>query len=170
MSSTMSTEKFHTMVPSPVGELLLMSDGTALTGLHFAGGKWELEIPEGSVEDRSRFTDVITQLEEYFEGTRTEFDLALAPTGTDFQLKVWAALRTIPYGETWSYGELARTIGQPNAFRAVGLANGKNPIAIIVPCHRVIGSNGKLVGFGGGMENKQILLSLESGEQELQLV
>lgn len=158
---------YHCMVPSPVGELVLTSDGEALTGLQFAGGRWEVEIPSGSTEDASRFTDVITQLEEYFEGGRKDFDLALRPQGTEFQRKVWAALRTIPYGQTWSYGQLARTIGQPNAFRAVGLANGKNPIAIIVPCHRVIGANGKLVGFGGGLDNKQILLGLESGQGAL---
>ena len=158
---------YHCAIPSPVGELTLTGDGSVLTGLSFSGGDWEPLIPEGSVESHAAFADVITQLEEYFDGTRTDFDLQLRPKGTEFQLKVWHALRTIPYGHTWSYGELARAIDQPTAFRAVGLANGKNPIAIIVPCHRVIGSNGKLVGFGGGLDNKQILLSLESGAKAL---
>jgi methylated-DNA-[protein]-cysteine S-methyltransferase len=160
---------YHCMIPSPVGELTLTSDGDALTGLSFAGGDWDPKIPDGSIADVTRFEDVITQLEEYFEGSRTSFDLELKPKGTDFQLKVWAALRTIPYGSTWSYADLARAIGQPTAFRAVGLANGKNPIAIIVPCHRVIGANGKLVGFGGGLDNKKILLDIESGSVELAL-
>jgi methylated-DNA-[protein]-cysteine S-methyltransferase len=102
------------------------------------------------------------QLEAYFAGTRTEFDVPLAPEGTVFQLRVWKALVEIPYGETRSYGELARSIGKPAAVRAVGAANGRNPIGIIVPCHRVIGSNGKLVGYGGGLPMKQLLLDLEA--------
>ena len=125
MTTTDTT--FHWLMPSPVGELLLASNGDALTGLHFAGGRWELEIPEGSVEDESRFSEVVSQLEEYFNGERTDFELSLAPRGTEFQMKVWDALRTIPYGQTWSYAELARAIGQPNAFRAVGLAERQEP-------------------------------------------
>lgn len=104
------------------------------------------------------------QLREYFAGQRTVFDIPLdTATGTPFQRVVWAALREIPYGETWTYGELARHIGQPTAFRAVGLANGKNPISIIVPCHRVIGSGGSLTGYGGGLDRKELLLALERG-------
>ncbi|MCA9968460.1 MAG: methylated-DNA--[protein]-cysteine S-methyltransferase, partial [Anaerolineales bacterium] len=107
--------------------------------------------------------DAVRQLKAYFAGKRTQFDLPLAPEGTDFQRRVWNALQTIPYGQTASYGTIARTIGNAAASRAVGMANGRNPIAIIIPCHRIIGSNGKLVGFGGGLPIKQTLLSLEQG-------
>jgi methylated-DNA-[protein]-cysteine S-methyltransferase len=106
--------------------------------------------------------EVMRQLEAYFAGERLEFDLPLAPEGTEFQRRVWKALAEIPYGETRSYGELARSIGKPAAVRAVGAANGRNPIGIIVPCHRVIGSSGKLVGYGGGLPMKQMLLDLEA--------
>jgi methylated-DNA-[protein]-cysteine S-methyltransferase len=104
------------------------------------------------------------QLDEYFAGKRQEFDLPLAPAGTDFQCQVWQGLQEIPFGETWSYGELARHVGRPKASRAVGAANGLNPIPVIIPCHRVIGSNGKLTGFGGGLETKSFLLKLESSQ------
>ena len=109
------------------------------------------------------FEDVVSQLEEYFEGKRRDFELQLAPAGTPFQQRVWRALRDIPYGETISYGSLAARIGQPSASRAVGLANGSNPLPIVIPCHRVIGSNGKLTGYGGGLPIKRQLLSLERG-------
>jgi methylated-DNA-[protein]-cysteine S-methyltransferase len=108
-------------------------------------------------------SQTVIQLEEYFAGLRNEFDLPLAAAGTDFQTQVWHALTTIPYGETWSYQELANAIGNPKAVRAVGLANGKNPISIVVPCHRVIGKSGKLTGYAGGVERKQRLLALEKG-------
>lgn len=104
------------------------------------------------------------QLEEYFSGLRNEFELPIAATGTDFQQQVWHALTTIPYGETWSYQDLADAIGNPKAVRAVGMANGKNPISIVVPCHRVIGKSGKLTGYAGGIERKQRLLALEQGK------
>jgi methylated-DNA-[protein]-cysteine S-methyltransferase len=113
------------------------------------------------------FDDVVTQLQEYFAGTRRQFDLPLAPEGTPFQQRVWRALLEIPYGETISYGELAGQIGQRNASRAVGLANGSNPLSIVIPCHRVIGANGKLTGYGGGLPNKERLLALERGERRL---
>ena len=113
------------------------------------------------------FDHVIAQLDEYFAGERTEFDVPLDPVGTEFQLRAWAALRRIPYGETRSYGEQARTIGAPAAVRAVGAANGRNPISIIVPCHRVVGSNGSLTGFGGGLDAKRYLLDLEARTQTL---
>jgi methylated-DNA-[protein]-cysteine S-methyltransferase len=150
---------YHTHVDSPVGPLLLLSDGRALTGLYM--NEWI--VPEGSVEnpDATPFPILIDQLQEYFAGERKEFDVPLSPQGTTFQRVVWAHLRDIPYGQTISYGELAKRIRSPKACRAVGLANGKNPISIIVPCHRVIGANGKLTGYGGGIENKQILLDLE---------
>jgi methylated-DNA-[protein]-cysteine S-methyltransferase len=111
----------------------------------------------------------MTELDEYFAATRTSFDVEVAPTGTDFQVRVWAALRTIPYGTTTSYGELARQVGNPRASRAVGLANGRNPIAIIIPCHRVIGADGSLTGYGGGLPTKRHLLALEAGEATLPL-
>ena len=108
-------------------------------------------------------SQTVTQLKEYFAGLRNQFDLPLASTGTDFQTQVWHALTTIPYGETWSYQDLANAIGNPKAVRAVGLANSKNPISIVVPCHRVIGKSGKLTGYAGGVERKQRLLALEKG-------
>ena len=109
----------------------------------------------------SGFEDVVEQLQEYFAGTRTVFTVPITPVGTAFQQRVWTALRTIPYGETRSYGQLADAIGNRLAMRAVGAANGRNPISIIVPCHRVIGSDGRLVGYGGGLERKRFLLELE---------
>jgi methylated-DNA-[protein]-cysteine S-methyltransferase len=109
------------------------------------------------------FADVRRQLSEYFDGERDEFDVPLGMTGTPFQRRVWQALQRIPYGETTTYGELARRLGRPSASRAVGLANGRNPIAVIVPCHRVIGSDGSLTGYGGGVERKRLLLELEAG-------
>ena len=151
---------YHSFFDSPLGPLLLLSDGRSLTGLYMN----ERIVPEDSVEnpDAAPFAQVKAQLAEYFAGDRTDFDLPLSPRGTTFQRVVWAHLRDIPYGQTISYGELAKRIRSPKACRAVGLANGKNPISIIVPCHRVIGANGKLTGYGGGIDNKRILLALES--------
>ena len=151
----------YTTVDSPIGELLLLGDGSVLTGLHMQLGRRPITLQEDWTHDPDAFVPVRTQLAEYFDGTRTGFDLPLAPSGTAFQLRVWSALRDIPYGTTISYGELARRIGQPSASRAVGLANGRNPISVIVPCHRVIGANGRMAGYGGGIERKEILLVLE---------
>ena len=144
---------------SPLGPLLLVSDGHALTGLFMN----ERIVPPGSVEDPDAppFAVVRAQLAEYFAGERRDFDLPLAPKGTSFQRAVWDALRAIPHGETISYGELARRIDSPKACRAVGLANGQNPLSIVIPCHRVVGANGKLTGYGGGLPNKAFLLDLE---------
>lgn len=144
--------------PTPVGPLLLTASEEALTGLHF--GVHPVEGPRD--DDHPVLRAVAEQLGEYFAGRRTSFDVPLAPAGTDFQLRVWEQLRLIPYATTVSYGELARRVGNPNASRAVGLANGRNPIAIVVPCHRVIGADGSLTGFGGGMDAKRTLLDLES--------
>lgn len=150
-----------TTFPSPVGELTVTSDGEALTGLYMDGhgrafpGHAEVEDPVLAAARR--------QLEEYFEGSRREFDLPLHPRGTPFQREVWEALGAIGYGETLSYGELAARLGRPGAARAVGLANGRNPISIVVPCHRVIGADGALTGYGGGIERKRFLLDLELG-------
>jgi len=158
----MSEHIIYTQMQSPVGELLLFGDGRALRGLHFAGRPdpaWR--------RDDDAFADVRAQLDEYFTGRRSEFELELDMHGTDFQKKVWEALLTIPYGETRSYGAIARQIGRPDRARAVGAANGQNPIAVIVPCHRVIGSDGSLVGYGGGLDRKRLLLDLEAGVQPL---
>jgi methylated-DNA-[protein]-cysteine S-methyltransferase len=146
---------------SPVGTLLLAGNDEALTRVHFQAGPRPLRPPPLWRQDAARFAPALTQLNEYFSGTRRAFRLRLAPEGTPFQLAVWEALRAIPYGETVSYGELARGLGLPGGARAVGLANGANPLPIIVPCHRVIGADGSLTGFGGGLNIKRALLSLE---------
>lgn len=153
----------YTTISSPVGELLLAGRDGALTRLHFEGAKPE----PGWRRDDSAFADARSQLAEYFAGRRHEFELELAPEGTDWQLQVWSALRRIPYGETRSYGEIATEICTIRASRAVGLANARNPIAVIVPCHRVIGADGRLTGFGGGLERKRALLDLEAGRAAL---
>lgn len=152
---------FYSIVDTPVGELLLTGNGECLTGLNFQDGSHPIELQENWMKDDAPFSEVIRQLEAYFAGKLEQFELPLSPEGTDFQLTVWEALRSIPYGETISYGELAERIENPKAVRAVGGANGKNPIAIIIPCHRVIGSDGTLTGFGGGLPIKEALLTLE---------
>lgn len=147
-------------VESPVGTLILAGAAGRLQHLRMVDQTHEPDRADW-VRDHSAFDDAVDQLEEYFRGERQEFDLQLDLVGTAFQRRVWEALQTIPYGETRSYGEIARQIGSPAAFRAVGLANGRNPIGIIVPCHRVIGSNGSLTGYGGGIDRKKALLGLE---------
>jgi methylated-DNA-[protein]-cysteine S-methyltransferase len=149
---------YWTTVDSPVGELLLTSDGTSLTRLLFSPFAVD---PIWSDEPCAVLTEAVTQLDDYFTGERTDFDLPLAPAGTPFQLRVWEALRDIPYAETINYGQLAMRVGNVKASRAVGLANGRNPISIVVPCHRVIGANGSLTGYGGGLDRKRTLLDLE---------
>ena len=154
---------YYCYVESPIGRLTLTSDGTALTGLYMGtpskrpnfGREW---AQNGTV---TPLPAAVRQLQEYFAGTRRKFELPLRMQGTDFQQRVWRELTAIPYGETWSYGQLAKRLGNPNASRAVGLANGRNPIAVIVPCHRVIGADGSLTGFGGGLPRKQWLLTHE---------
>jgi methylated-DNA-[protein]-cysteine S-methyltransferase len=152
---------------SPVGPLLLVADNAGLRQILFENGNHPARLESSWVEDERSFADVIQQLGSYFAGKLKEFDLPLAPEGTPFQLKVWRCLCEIPYGETISYGELACRIGNPNAARAVGLANGSNPIPIVIPCHRVIGSNGKLTGYGGGLPIKEKLLALERRQLRL---
>jgi methylated-DNA-[protein]-cysteine S-methyltransferase len=159
----------YTLEESPIGELLLLGDGHTLHGLYMQGGRRPKPIAEEWERSSEPFAAVSAQLHEYFAGERTAFELPLAMTGTPFERRVWDALTCIPYGETLSYGELARQIGQPSAARAVGLANGRNPISVIVPCHRVIGANGTLTGYGGGLERKRILLELEQGQARLRL-
>jgi methylated-DNA-[protein]-cysteine S-methyltransferase len=158
---------FYTTIDSPIGELLLLGDGHVLRGLYMQGGRKPIAIDSAWERDEAPFAAVTTQLEEYFSGHRDTFDVSLQMHGTPFERRVWAALQEIPYGETTSYGELASRIGQPTGARAVGLANGRNPIAVIVPCHRVIGANGSLTGYGGGLERKRILLELELGQSQL---
>lgn len=152
----------YTNIPSPIGELLLTTDGEAIRGLYIQDGLAAVEPDAAWRRDDGAFADARAQLGEYFAGERTEFDLPLAPDGTEFQRRVWDELRAIAYGETRSYAELARAVGKPGAARAVGSANGRNPITVIVPCHRVIGSSGDLAGFSGGIERKRLLLDLEA--------
>jgi methylated-DNA-[protein]-cysteine S-methyltransferase len=155
---------FFTTYESPVGPLLLMSDGTSLTGLHTDNDKHRPALQPGWVRDDrvAPFARTIAQLQAYFYGTLTGFDLPLAPQGTEFQMTVWRELCNIPFGETISYGELARRIGMPTASRAVGHSNARNPISIIVPCHRVIGADKSLTGYAGGLDRKRALLALEA--------
>jgi methylated-DNA-[protein]-cysteine S-methyltransferase len=150
---------------TPIGHVLVAGDRSAVTTVNFERESephpsWS-EARSGPVPEAAR------QLEEYFAGARRTFDLPLAPRGTPFQQRVWEELRGIPYGQTTSYGELARRIGQPTASRAVGAANGANPIPIIIPCHRAVGSDGSLTGYGGGVERKQRLLAMEAGQSRL---
>jgi len=157
----------YTTMNSPIGELLLLGNGQALHGLYMQAGRKPVRVAPGWKRSSAPFADVQTQLHEYFAGERTTFDTPLAMNGSEFERTVWRALQDIPYGETVSYGEIARRVGQPSAARAVGLANGRNPIAVIVPCHRVIGADGSLTGYGGGLERKRLLLELERGQTRL---
>jgi methylated-DNA-[protein]-cysteine S-methyltransferase len=146
---------------SPIGRLLLAANAQGLTRVHFQAGRRPLRPKPEWRRDAAPFAAALLQLQEYFSRTRRTFELPLAAPGTPFQLAVWEALRAIPFGETVSYGELARRVGRSGSARAVGLANGANPLPIIVPCHRVIGADGSLTGFGGGLDIKRALLSLE---------
>ena len=156
-----TSASYFSELDSPVGPLLLRGDGEVLTGLYMQEQRHRPELPDGVERNDQAFRLVREQLRAYFAGKLREFALVLAGEGTAFQRKVWRALCKIPFGETESYGGLAKRIGNSNASRAVGLANGKNPIGIIVPCHRVVGANGSLTGYGGGLERKQWLLEHE---------
>jgi len=157
----MNATTLYSTIASPIGELLLTSDGESVTGLFMQNQKHEVKRTRDWKRDDAALEQPRAQLKAYFAGELREFELPLAAEGTPFQQRVWRALCDIPYGKTISYGELARRIGQPTASRAVGLANGQNPIAIVVPCHRVIGANGTLTGYGGGLERKRWLLAHE---------
>jgi methylated-DNA-[protein]-cysteine S-methyltransferase len=160
----------YTTIDSPIGELLLGADGTALQRLHMLEAPRPFRIPAGwerAARTDAPFADATHQLDEYFAGDRRTFDVPLELVGNPFERRVWDELREIPYGETVSYGYIARRIGAPSAPRAVGLANGRNPVALIVPCHRVIGADGSLTGYGGGLERKRFLLELEAGTLSL---
>jgi methylated-DNA-[protein]-cysteine S-methyltransferase len=152
----------HTVIASPVGGLTVVAEDDRLSGLYFEGHK-RGPGPEdlGMRSDAAPFEETRRQLDEYFAGERTEFSLPLAPRGSDFQHRVWTLLREIPFGETRSYGELAVRLGGMRLARAVGAANGRNPLSIIVPCHRLVGANSDLTGFAGGVERKRFLLELE---------
>lgn len=164
-ASTLAGSREHVVVDSPVGPLTLVAVDGVLAGLYMAAQR---HLPPSEAfgdpaedPDGAPFAAAAAQLREYFAGERTAFDLDLALNGTAFQRRVWQALRGIPYGQTVSYGQLADRLGQPSASRAVGLANGKNPIGIIVPCHRVVGADGGMTGYGGGIERKRFLLAHE---------
>lgn len=153
-------ENYYTTMPSPVGELVLTSTGKALTGIYPPENS-HYESAKKGIEDAKPFKEAIKQLKEYFSGKRTEFDLEMELGGTDFQKKVWNNLKKIPAGKTISYKTLAKNVGNSKASRAAGSANGKNPVCIIIPCHRVIGADGRLGGYNGGLEVKQWLLDHE---------
>lgn len=151
----------YCVIDSPVGKLLLAGTSKCLEQLSFQNGNHPIKPESSWVYNERPFEETVRQLKAYFSGKLKKFVLKTAPKGTPFQLRVWRALRRIPYGKTVSYGEIAKAIGNPQASRAVGAANGQNPLSIIVPCHRVIGSTGKLVGYGGGLPIKETLLTLE---------
>lgn len=153
----------YTIIDSPIGSLMLVRGAHGLTGLFMPDHKPAPNPATFGTRDDDAFADAVQQLGEYWAGERTTFDIALAPAGTVFQLRVWRALRTIPYGETRTYGWIAEQLGQPTAVRAVGLANGRNPLSIVVPCHRVVGRSGALTGYAGGVERKRFLLDHEAG-------
>ena len=153
---------YYCYLETPIGELLLAGDADGLTLIGFPKGSMRREPEPDWIFNEKPLGEARRQLREYFAGERREFDLPLKLSGTDFQVSVLRALREIPYGQTVSYGEIARRIGRPRAVRAVGAANGRNPLPIVVPCHRVIGSTGDLTGFGGGLDTKEALLRLEA--------
>jgi methylated-DNA-[protein]-cysteine S-methyltransferase len=162
--STRAGRRSHVVVESPVGPLTLVAAAGALAGLYMTGQRHlppDTAFGEPAAAVDEPFGSAARQLRQYFAGERTSFDLELVLDGSAFQRRVWAALQDIPFGETVSYGQLADRIGQPSASRAVGLANGRNPIGIIVPCHRVVGADGGLTGYGGGIERKRYLLAHE---------
>lgn len=152
--------EYYTTTPSPLGELVITSNGAEITGL-YTPGNTHYESAQNGIEDETPFKEAIKQLDEYFIGQRKIFNLPLAFEGTEFQKNVWKTLQTIAHGETKSYIEIAEMLGDSNASRAVGTANGRNPIAIIVPCHRVINANGELGGYNGGLDKKKWLLDHE---------
>jgi methylated-DNA-[protein]-cysteine S-methyltransferase len=158
---------YYSRIDSPVGSLLLLGNGDALTGLRMQKQKYATPVPDSCKRDDAAFRIAREQLNAYFAGDLKEFDLSLAPVGTPFQKIVWKALLDIPFGMTESYGSLAKRIGHDGAARAVGLANGHNPIGIIVPCHRVIGADGSLTGYGGGLDRKEWLLRHEGSYRKL---
>jgi methylated-DNA-[protein]-cysteine S-methyltransferase len=169
MSARRQPQTCSTSIDSPIGTLRLTAIDGRLSGLYMEDQRHAPAPIDPSCEREAIFAEVTAQLHAYFAGTLKEFDVPLLMRGTDFQRRVWVSLREIPYGQTTSYGEIARTVGSPSAFRAVGLANGRNPISIIVPCHRVIGAGGALTGYGGGLDRKRWLLEHETAARSGQL-
>ena len=161
----MSNKIFYTIVESPMGPILLAGNDEGLTELNFQAGKRPTTIAPDWEENATPFAETIAQIQAYFAGELQEFSLCLAPTGTPFQITVWQELQAVPYGETISYNELARRIGKPKAARAVGMANGANPLPLVVPCHRVVGSDGRLTGYGAGLLIKEALLTHEQNHR-----
>jgi methylated-DNA-[protein]-cysteine S-methyltransferase len=165
MSTLYMSTLFMDMLDTPIGTLVLAADAEGLRHIEFPSNRHPVSRAEWVPGAEGAAAEILAmtsqQLREYFDGVRRDFDLPLMPRGTEFQLQVWRALATIPFGATWSYGELARAIGKPDAMRAVGAANGRNPLPIVLPCHRVIGADGSLTGFGGGLPIKEALLRLE---------
>ena len=161
--------KHYTYTDSPLGRMLLTSDGHALTGLYFVGQKYQAVPPEDCADEQraAPFAQVRAELAEYFASSRRRFGLALAPEGTLFQRRVWGAIAAIPFSATMSYLALAQSLGAPRSVRAVAAAVGRNPISVLIPCHRVIGSDGSLTGYAGGLERKRKLLALEAGAEPL---
>jgi methylated-DNA-[protein]-cysteine S-methyltransferase len=155
----------HTTVDSPLGELTLVGDGSAVVGLYFDNHRRRPDLETFGRRVDAEFAEPARQLSEYFAGRRTEFELALAPRGDDFDRRVWDLLTTIPYGETRSYRDLARQLGDTGLAQAVGAANGRNPLSVIVPCHRVVGADGSLTGYAGGLHRKRFLLELEESAE-----
>jgi len=156
----------YATIDSPLGALTLGSTRKGLASIHFGAN-----IPADGTLDKDANREAIEQLQEYFEGRRIQFDLSLDLHGTPFQMAVWSELRKIPYGETCTYGDIARSLGKPGAARAVGMANHENPVAVVIPCHRVVGSDGSLTGYAGGLHIKQQLLALEmQAEKQSQLL
>lgn len=162
MTKTSSTVR-HAVVDSPVGDLILVGIGGSLTGIFYPDHRHGPAAGTLGSRDDELFYDARQQLLDYFQGFRTGFDLSLSPVGNPFQHRVWTLLREIPYGQTRTYGQLAVALGDPNLARAVGAANGRNPLSIVVPCHRVVGAGGALIGYAGGLARKSFLLNLESG-------
>ncbi|MFI2779655.1 methylated-DNA--[protein]-cysteine S-methyltransferase [Streptomyces sp. ALB3] len=165
MTTTPTVSRQHTVIDSPYGALTLVATAGVLSGLYMTGQRHRPPEESFGVPDPGPFTEAARQLDAYFAGELTEFDLPLRLEGTPFQRSVWAELVRIPYGETRTYGDLADSLGKAGASRAVGLANGRNPVGIIVPCHRVIGASGSLTGYGGGLDRKQRLLAFERGTE-----
>ncbi len=162
MNTAIDTPLLYSRIESPVGELLLVADDAALRVIEFRNPRHPIKAsPQWREGDNAVMREAARQLAAYFRNALRHFDLPLAPQGTAFQQSVWRTLAGIPYGDTISYGELARRVGKPTAMRAVGAANGRNPLPIVLPCHRVIGADGSLTGFGGGLPTKQFLLTLE---------
>jgi methylated-DNA-[protein]-cysteine S-methyltransferase len=159
-----TAKMYYEIIESPICPILLAGDKEGLKHVIFLKGKEKIEIPEDWVQNKEFFEEVARQLDAYFSGKLKSFDLKLAPEGTDFQKAVWKALCEIPFGETRTYKDIAVSIGKTKAYRAVGLANNRNPISIIIPCHRVIGTDGKLTGYAAGLDVKEFLLKLEKAK------